>query len=431
MKFNKVFKFNIAVIVMLIGVMAHSDIAYSFNLRPALRSNYLSEEVIQKLVWSVKELKPEDGKVKNGTKFGAVIKPEDLQWEGVKVKYVLNPGVYQDEVNFPGKIFLFPRIVEDVTVDAKGERYVSHIGFAVLEKTHSGYKLSILNRPLLSPSFETKNDIKIYKEGIVAYEDARIQAIGDNIILQCTEAKKRIWRLAFYSIKKDDFEGFLANPIDPVQKFKRMSSIAGLKNGNIKKLKDGRFVTYANIYDDEKFDGDIVAFRADSIEGPWEGPSPVDGLKKIKNIAGVENRLSAGSPFMTIRIKGKDYLFSILNESYVKEVTKFYRPIAIIADVNDPTNIIWRGTEALFEPDKVSDEEKWRLRQIDYDVVYVCGAVRSEKDKILVFYGDHDYSVRAMELTLSKVIPARFYTEDQYNKVGTEGLFTRAQRIGL
>ena len=87
-KFNKVFKFNIAVIVMLIGAMAHSDIAYSFNLRPALRSNYLSEEVIQKLAWSVKEFKPEDVKVKNGTKFGAVIKPEDLQWEGIKVKYV-------------------------------------------------------------------------------------------------------------------------------------------------------------------------------------------------------------------------------------------------------------------------------------------------------------------------------------------------------
>ena len=155
-KFNKVFKFNTAVLVILIGAMVYSDIAYSFDLRPALRSNYLSEEAIQKLIWSVKEFKPENVKVKNGTKFGALIKPEDLQWEGVKVKYVLNPGVYQDEVNFPGKIFLFPRIVEDMIVDAKGERYVSHIGFAVLEKTHDGYKLSILNRPVLSPSFKTK-----------------------------------------------------------------------------------------------------------------------------------------------------------------------------------------------------------------------------------------------------------------------------------
>jgi len=48
----------------------------------------LSEEAIQKLVWTVKEFKSEDVKVKNGTKFGAVIKPEDLQWEGIKVKYV-------------------------------------------------------------------------------------------------------------------------------------------------------------------------------------------------------------------------------------------------------------------------------------------------------------------------------------------------------
>jgi len=40
------------------------------------------------LVWTVKEFKSEDVKVKNGTKFGAVIKPEDLQWEGIKVKYV-------------------------------------------------------------------------------------------------------------------------------------------------------------------------------------------------------------------------------------------------------------------------------------------------------------------------------------------------------
>ena len=134
---------------------------------------------------------------------------------------------------------------------------------------------------------------------------------------------------------------------------------------------------------------------------------------------------------MTIRINGKDYLFSILNESYIKERKKFYRPVAMIADADDPTNIIWRGTEALFEPDKVPDEEKWQLRQIDYDVVYVCGAVRSEKDKILVFYGDHDYSVRAMELDLSKVIPVQFYTKDQYNKTGIDGLFTRAQRIGL
>ena len=426
LKFNKVFKFNIAVIVMLIGAMAHSDIAYSFNLRPALRSNYLSEEVIQKLVWSVKEFKPEDVKVKNGTKFGAVIKPEDFQWEGIKVKYVINPGVYQDEVNFPGKIFLFPRIVEDMTVDAKGERYVSHIGFAVLEKTPKGFKLSILNRPVLSPSFKTKNDIKFYKDGIIAYEDARIQAIGDNIVLQCTEAKKRTWHLAFYSIKKDDFKSFFADPIGPL-KFKRMSSVPGqTKNGNIIQLNDGRFFTYANTYDNEKFDGNIVAFIADSLEGQWEGPFPVDGLKKLKNIKGVENRLSPGSPFMT-RIKSKDYLFSILNQSYVKEGTKFYRPVGMLADANDPTNIIWKKTEALFEPDKVSDKEKWQHEQIDYDVVYVCGAVRSEKDKLLVFYGDHDYSVRAIELDLSKVIPARFYNKDQY----IDELFTRAHRIGL
>ncbi|MBU3911379.1 MAG: hypothetical protein KKD90_02210 [Candidatus Omnitrophica bacterium] len=414
---------------MLIGAMVYSDIAYSFNLRPALRSNYLSEEVIQKLAWSVKEFKPENVKVKNGTKFGALIKPEDLQWEGVKVKYVLNTGVYQDEVDFPGKIFLFPRIVEDMTVDAKGERYVSHIGFAVLEKTHNGYKLSILNRAVLSPSFKTKNDIKIYKDGIVAYEDARIKAIGDNIVLQCTEAEEMTHHLAFYSIKKDDFEGFLANPIDPVRKFKRMSSIPDLtKNGNIIQLDDGRFFTYANSYDDENFDGDIVGFTADSLEGPWKDPLPINDLKKIKNIEGTKNRLSPGSPFMTIRIKGEDYLFSIFNESYIKEEKKFYRPVAIIADANDPAMIIWRGTETLFEPDKVSDEEKWKLRQIDYDVVYVCGAARSEKDKILVFYGDHDYSVRFMELNLSEVIPARFY-----NKTTLDELFARNwdQRIGL
>ena len=75
-KFNKVFKFNTAVLVILIGAMVYSDIAYSFDLRPALRSNYLSEEAIQKLIWSVKEFKPENVKVKNGTKFGALIKPE-------------------------------------------------------------------------------------------------------------------------------------------------------------------------------------------------------------------------------------------------------------------------------------------------------------------------------------------------------------------
>ncbi|MFC1621466.1 hypothetical protein ACFL2G_04090 [Candidatus Omnitrophota bacterium] len=404
--------YNLALILISILMVGMSiDLAYSLNLRPALRSNPLSEKTIKELMYTVKEIEVTEVEIENGKALGLIMSPEDIRWEGVTVKHVLNPGVYQDELNFPGKIFLFPRVVVNETADAKGERYVSHIGFAVLEKTTKGYKLSILNKPVLSPSYEMKNGIKVYKDGIVAYEDPRIVTIDDNIILQCTEAKKRVWHLAFHSITKKDFKEFYENPYAVTSLKNRLSFIKGhTKNGNIIKRQDGTFFTYLNFYYDEKLGESVLGCTAPSLSGPWKIGEPIKGLEGKKYLGRTgESRVSIGSPSRLVRIDGKDYLFSICNESYVEGEKKFYRPIPVLFDANDPTKVIYRGSKALFETDKVSDGQKWHP---NYDVRYVCGIAHSKpkdgpltlKDKIFVPPGEHDHHIKAVELYVHKCL---------------------------
>jgi predicted GH43/DUF377 family glycosyl hydrolase len=429
MRFKKVYNLKIVFIAagMLLSnaLLYASDTQQSFCLRIPLSTNL--EAGVKRLgdamramassatpilsgdSWLIDKitLKVED--VVCGRKLGPIIEPENIYLEGKVTQYVLNPGVYKDEIKYPGMIFLVPRVVEgvaDVSQKAEGEMHISHLGLVVLQETKEGYKRYVLKKPILSPDRDAN---------IIAVEDARIVEIDDKIILQCTEAENEAHYLAFYSMSKDDFERPLRDP-EAVSSWKwerrsRISSCGSSKNGNLIKLGDGRYLTYANLYDEPYNNGGIFAFTSSSLDGPWTGPMTIDGLKSRKN---PEHKggdwISSGAPFMPIRINNKNYLFLICNEAYAvdsESKNKVYRPVAVIVDAADPTKVVYRGDKPLFEPDRFSIQQEWVS-----NVVYVCGARSlsnkkgplSLNDRILVFYGNNDRDIRWIELDLGKVL---------------------------
>ncbi|MEK6732331.1 MAG: hypothetical protein AABY55_01780, partial [Candidatus Omnitrophota bacterium] len=237
------------------------------------------------------------------------------------------------------------------------------------------------------------------------------------IILQCVEAEagNGAHYLVFYSMSKDDFERSLRDPEAGSswkwERRSRISSWGSSKNGNLIRLGDGRYLTYANLYGKPHNNEGIFAFTSLSLDGHWTGPMAIEGLKSKKN---PEHKggdwISPGAPFMPIRINNKDYLFLICNETYAVDSelkNRVYRPVAVIVDATDPTKVVYRGDKPLFEPDKVPSQKEWVS-----NVVYVCGACSlpnkkgplSLNDRILVFYGNNDRDIRWIELDLGKVL---------------------------
>jgi len=82
----------------------------------------------------------------------------------------------------------------------------------------------------------------------------------------------------------------------------------------------------------------------------------------------------------------------------VSDEDRFYRVGAILADLSDPTKILSRTDEPVFEP-----ETDYELHGQIPNVVFPCGAVEMDK-KILIYYGGADEVVGVAELEIDSLI---------------------------
>ncbi len=75
-----------------------------------------------------------------------------------------------------------------------------------------------------------------------------------------------------------------------------------------------------------------------------------------------------------------------------------YRVGAALLDLNDPTKVIARTTDALFEPKDAYEIEG----QVNY-VVFPCGAVLN-KDELIIYYGGADSVISVASISLKKLL---------------------------
>ena len=75
-----------------------------------------------------------------------------------------------------------------------------------------------------------------------------------------------------------------------------------------------------------------------------------------------------------------------------------YRVGAALLDLKDPTKVLARTTDAIFEPKDAYEIEG----QVNY-VVFPCGAVLN-KDELLIYYGGADSVISVASVSLKKLL---------------------------
>lgn len=273
-------------------------------------------------------------------------------WEA---KAIFNPGaIYLD-----GKVHLIYR--------AMSEDNTSVFGYAASEDgIHINYRLK---DPIYSPreSFEQK----LTAGGNSGCEDPRLTKIGSKIYMLYTAFDgKNPPRVALTWILAKDFVKQKWDWAKPV-----LISPPDISD------KDACILS-------EKINGQyfIIHRIADSIDSAFSPTLNFDGRTWIEEHrwifprAGMWDSKKIGVAAPPIKTKKGWILFY----HGVSESDSFYRMGAILLDLADPTKIIARSDEPIFEPE--TDYEK--VGQIQ-NVVFPCGAVLI-KDKFFLYYGGAD-----------------------------------------
>lgn len=289
------------------------------------------------------------------------MEPSENWWE---TQFVFNPGasVFQD------KIYLLYR--------AQGLDNISRFGLAISE---DGYHFERFNDPAVDAEAQDPYE----RLGI---EDPRITKIGETYYIFYTEtsvysaedAKKPKQAPAFSKIPWRVRASFMTTK--DFKHFKREGII--MKNLDTKDLAlfpekiGGKYVLFHRIYPhmNISFSEDLTSWGdhqvfAETREGFWDS-----------------ERLGVGSPPIKTE-KGWLLFYHGVDHKHI------YRLGVMLLDLADPTKILYRSPEPIFEPE--TDFEK--VGHVP-NVVFSCGAVEREEE-ILVYYGAADKVIGVAKLS--------------------------------
>ncbi|OGY22297.1 MAG: hypothetical protein A2126_03920 [Candidatus Woykebacteria bacterium GWB1_45_5] len=286
-------------------------------------------------------------------KNNPILTPTDNWWEEY---LVFNPGVavYQD------KIYLLYR--------AQGRDKISRFGLAT---SVDGFNFERFTNPI----FEGDENNKFERLGV---EDPRITKIDDTYYIFYTAAS--VYPLS--EAKKTEFTPSLSSKVPwrvraslmQTSDFKTFDRIGiALPDTDTKDLAlfqdkiDGKYFMlhrmYPNMYlassSDLKTWQDLGIF-AQTRPGSWD-----------------EERIGVGAPPIKTE-KGWLLIYHGVDQN------KIYRLGVMLLDLNDPTKILYRSSEPIFEPEASYEKEGYVK-----NVVFTCGAI--EKDgQYFVYYGAAD-----------------------------------------
>jgi predicted GH43/DUF377 family glycosyl hydrolase len=285
-----------------------------------------------------------------------IITPTKNWWE---TKATFNPGVAQ----YKGKTILLYRAIDDDGI--------SRLGYA---ESEDGKKITKrLSQPVIEPSLDDP-----YER--IGIEDPRITQINDTYWITCTAA----------SLSKENFVFSLLDHL------KRTHQGYGLWRVRASLFKTSDFINFekvGRIFGDED-DKDVVIFPekingkyvildrlfpnitlsySEKIEGKW---SPRKLVMEPKEGWQGERIGISTVPLKTE--KGWLVIYHAADEKHV------YRLGFAFLDINDPTKVIYRHPEPIFEP-----EEEYELKGNISNVVFSCGMVE-KGDELYLYYGGAD-----------------------------------------
>jgi len=296
-----------------------------------------------------------------------IISPkEENQWEKTAT---FNPAA----IYLGGKIHILYRTLSSDNT--------SFIGYA---STKDGY--SLLER-LADPIYVPREDFEMKKivNGNSGCEDPRITKINKELYL-CYTAYDSIGppRVAVSSIKEKDFLNHKWNWTKPV-----LITPAGFDDKDTcilsEKFKDGYFVMH-------RVGNEICGDYLHSLD------FSVDSIKKCIRILGprVNAWDSAKVGISAPPIKTK-YGWLLLYHGVSKSHST-YRVGAVLLDKDDPSIVLARSTDPIFEP-----KEPYEKIGIVNNVVFPCGMV-VRGDTVFIYYGGADKVVGVATMKLSIIL---------------------------
>lgn len=298
---------------------------------------------------------------------GAILVPQkEHAWEA---KAVFNPAA----IDIDGTVSILYR--------AMGDDNTSVVGYA---ESKNGRELSYVSpEPVYVPreGFEEK---RVMPNGNSGCEDPRLTRIGDTVYM-CYTAY---------------------NGVTPPAIALTSISVADFKKKNWK-WKKPVLVSADNIDDKdgclhpEKVDGKYFLFHRvnNTIVGDFGKTSEFKERNDFKNLyilgprEGMWDSVKVGISVPPIKTK-KGWLLLYHGVSHRSR----YRVGAVLLDLKDPTKVLSRSTDPIFEP-----REAYELEGQVNNVVFPCGAVL-RGDTIYMYYGGADSVVDVAEISLNKLL---------------------------
>ena len=294
-----------------------------------------------------------------------IITPTKNWWEN---KFVFNPGA----TRYNGKIVLLYR--------AQGGDHISRFGLAVSD---DGFNFERFPEPAVDA-----DGVDPYER--LGIEDPRITQIGETYyifytaasVYSAAEAKvKRVfpdpsrppWRIRTCLLTTKDFKRFDRHGVV----FKDVDTKdSALFSGKI----GGKFVLMHRFYPDIH-----ISFSEDLTN--WTDYKP---FIQVRKESWDSERLGTGAPPIKTE-KGWLLLYHGVDQKHV------YRLGLVLLDLKDPTKILYRSSEPVFEPVEMYEKEG----QFP-NVVYSAGWIEQENE-FLVYYGAADRVVGVASLDKSQL----------------------------
>ena len=279
-----------------------------------------------------------------------ILTPSNNWWEN---KQVFNPGV----TIFEDKIILLYRAV--------GNDTISRFGLAT---SKDGLNFERFDEPIFEGSainpyerlgVEDPRITKFGDEYLIFYTGASVYPIEEVQQKQNKKFSKTPWRIRTFLTKTKDFKSFSHEEIE-LHFDSKDSALFPEKISDKYVLFHRVYPTMNLIYSDNlKLWGENRVLL-EPRTGKWDS-----------------ERLGVGAPpFKT----EKGWLVFY----HGVDVQRIYRLGVFLLDLDDPTKVVYRGNEPIFEPETIYEKEG-----VINNVVFACGAV--ERDgKYMIYYGAAD-----------------------------------------
>lgn len=338
------------------------------------------------------------------------INGKEVQWE----RLVYNPAA----VKIDGVTYLLYR--------ALGNDGISRIGLWWSEDgiTESGR----LDYPVFGPeeNYECLQDIDIEKRRadqlskygtireVGGVEDPRITIVGEYLYMTYT-AYGEIPQIAAARIKIKDFLSDVKE-VKPYQGWKDSWERLGI-------IRTGEDKDAVIISPGSSSEGLLLIHRISppDISPPDMQIVPITDKAQIDDVDNIGNvfmqpregmwdseKIGAG----TTPVKTEYGWLQIYHGVGIWNGRRAYRLGVVLTDLNDPSKIIYRSLNPVFEPQANYEKYGWVN-----DVVFTCGAVPRNKnsndifgrdDEILVYYGGADEVIGVASAKISELIPEKF-----------------------